>query len=110
MKKVQNKIKEFLADKENILFLVLFLLLLVICYFFPYTHDDWAWGTQIGIDRLNSLFKDYNGRWLGNIFVIALTRSRIIRALIIALTLTGIIYLINKIISGNKNIFCAGVF
>ena len=25
----------------------------VLCYLFPYTGDDWAWGSQIGIDRLN---------------------------------------------------------
>lgn len=49
-------------------------------YLLPYTHDDWAWGSQIGIDRLNSLFENYNGRWMGNFSVLALTRSRLLRA------------------------------
>ena len=33
----------------------------VLCYLFPYTGDDWAWGSQIGIDRLNQWFENYNG-------------------------------------------------
>ena len=30
----------------------------VLCYLFPYTGDDWAWGSQIGIDRLNQWFEN----------------------------------------------------
>lgn len=85
-----------LLNKENIYNILMFIILTVICYFFPYTHDDWAWGSQIGIDRLNCLFYNYNGRWLGNLLVMLLTRSRILRTLVVSMTLTLIIYMIGK--------------
>lgn len=90
--------------RSNIIFcLLLIISLIAICYFFPYTHDDWGWGCYIGIDRLTNLFQDYNGRWSGNILVLLLTRNRIFRALIESFILIGIIYFIKKIINSNKN-------
>ena len=82
---------------------VILFLLAVIFYFIPYTHDDWAWGTSIGIKRLTNLFSNYNGRWAGNILVILLTRSRILKAIVITLTMAIIIELINKIINKKNN-------
>lgn len=100
-----KKSKQITNNKEKIFFVIIFIIITTICYFFPYTHDDWAWGTTMGIERLESLFKNYNGRWAGNILVILLTRSRIFRAVAISATLTGIVYLINKLVKPkNKNI------
>ncbi len=84
-------------------YLLLFIMVLMISYFFPYTHDDWAWGSSIGIERLNSLFDNYNGRWVGNLLVMFLTRNRIMRAIIIALSLVAIVYLIQKIVDRKNN-------
>ena len=42
--------------KENIIWLGLFIMIAFLCYLFPYTGDDWAWGSTIGLDRLNSFF------------------------------------------------------
>lgn len=61
---------------------------------FPYSGDDWAWGSQIGLDRLGSLFQDYNGRYAGNLAVLALTRSSALAALTMAATVTGLSFLI----------------
>ncbi len=88
---------------DKIVKVILFLLIAVIFYFIPYTHDDWAWGTSIGIKRLTNLFSNYNGRWAGNILVILLTRSRILKAIVITLTMAIIIELINKIINKKNN-------
>ena len=41
----------------------------------PYFKDDWAWGSQVGLDRLQTHFTGYNGRYLGNLLVMVLTRS-----------------------------------
>lgn len=71
-----------------------FLLIALLCWMFPYTGDDWAWGSQIGIDRLNVWFYKYNGRYVGNLIVLALTRSNLLKTLVMAVCLTGIIYLI----------------
>ena len=51
---------------------------------FPYTGDDWAWGSSIGMERLKIFFKDYNGRYAGNLIVMMLTRSKVLDALVMA--------------------------
>lgn len=72
---------------------VCFLLIALLCWLFPYTGDDWAWGSRIGIDRLNSWFDNYNGRYVGNLIVLAMTRSNVIKTLVMAFCLTGICFL-----------------
>lgn len=76
---------------------VLFLLLALLCWLFPYTGDDWAWGSQIGLDRLDVWFSDYNGRYVGNLIVLVMTRSNVLKTLVMAFCLTGIVYLIERI-------------
>ena len=66
------------ALKRNRFYIVLFLILFLLCFLFPYTGDDWAWGGQLGIDRLSSWFENYNGRYLGNLIVLILTRSNLL--------------------------------
>lgn len=86
--------------------IIVFILITFLCYFFPYTGDDWAWGTEVGIERLNSFFRNYNGRYVGNLLVLALTRSTIIKSLVMALVIVllcyNIYFFINK---ENKKIF-----
>ena len=52
--------------KENnkiwLRYIICFGLIAILCYLFPYTGDDWAWGSKIGIDRLNNWFENCNGR------------------------------------------------
>lgn len=92
------------SKKFNLIIKISLLLLAVaIFYFVPYTHDDWAWGSSIGIDRLTSLFKDYNGRWAGNLVVLALTRFRFLKAIISAGTIYFIVMLIRKIVDEKNN-------
>lgn len=95
--------KDKSINKRVIFCTVLLLFLILLCYTFPYSGDDWAWGSKIGIERLNSLFIGYNGRYLGNILVIILTRSQLIRTVIMAITLFGIIYFSYKY-SNKKNV------
>ncbi len=62
---------------KNVIFVsITFLLFACLVYLFPYSGDDWAWGSQIGLDRLRTFFKNYNGRYAGNLLVMALTRSK----------------------------------
>lgn len=72
------------------------------CYLFPYTHDDWDWGSATGLERLENGFADFNGRWAGNSLGILLTRIRILKALTISGTMLGIIVLLKKIVDSNK--------
>ncbi|EUJ32745.1 hypothetical protein MFLO_06549 [Listeria floridensis FSL S10-1187] len=55
---------------------------LVLSYMTPLTHDDWTWGIHFGTDRLAEWFKDYNGRYMGNLTEILITRSNLARYLL----------------------------
>lgn len=82
------------SDKKVLIYSSILLLFLIgLCYTFPYTGDDWAWGSSIGIERYNSFFVGYNGRYLGNILVIILTRSELLKTLCMAGVLFGIIFI-----------------
>lgn len=94
------KRKTLINNKIKIL---LFIFLTILFYFVPYTHDDWAWGSNIGLERLSTLFDNYNGRWAGNLLIILLTRSRVLKAICISITMIFIVELINKIINRNNN-------
>jgi hypothetical protein len=52
----------------------------------PYSLDDWRWGSSVGLERLLSGFRDYNGRYLGNLLEIALTRAPVLKAIVMAAT------------------------
>ncbi|MBO5488902.1 MAG: hypothetical protein J5972_03245 [Eubacterium sp.] len=74
-----------------------FLLVAALCWLFPYSGDDWAWGSQIGIDRLNVWFYKYNGRYVGNLIVLAMTRSNLLKAVVMSIGLVGTAFLTEKI-------------
>lgn len=76
---------------------ICFIFAFLLCWLFPYTGDDWTWGTQVGIDRLNSWFDNYSGRYFGNLIVLALTRSNLLKAFTMAFCYTGIFAIIQKI-------------
>lgn len=85
---------------------IIFVLLFLLSLLFPYSGDDWAWGSQIGLDRLNNWFDNYSGRYFGNLIVLALTRSNILKSVTMSFCLTGIIIILNKLTGEQKN----GVF
>lgn len=85
---------------------IVFVLLFLLCLLFPYSGDDWAWGSQLGLYRLETWFDNYSGRYFGNLIVLALTRSNLLKAVVMAFCLTGIIVLLNKLTGEQKN----GVF
>lgn len=89
-KKVRTKLKNILIMSAAFVFIF------CLAYMFPYTGDDWAWGGSLGIERLKNGFADYNGRYLGNLLVIALTRSNILKAAVMSGVITSTVYLIYK--------------
>ena len=64
---------------------LLFLLFALLAIMFPYTGDDWAWGSQIGIDRLHTFFDNYNGRYFGNFLILAISRSKALKVVLMTL-------------------------
>lgn len=71
---------------------VLFFLFLSLAFMFPYTGDDWTWGSAAGLEYLETFFSDYNGRYLGNLLVLALTRSKVLDAVVMAVSYASICY------------------
>lgn len=83
--------------RKNYFYIILFLALFLLCFLFPYTGDDWAWGSQLGIDRLKLWFENYNGRYFGNFIVLVLTRSNLLKTLAMCLCIGGIVVILNEI-------------
>ena len=53
---------------------------LYIAWCVPYTHDDWDWGLAAGMERwLNAT---QNNRYLGNLFIVMMTRSVAVKVLV----------------------------
>ncbi len=78
--------------------------LLVLFFFFfavqvPYSHDDWQWGSQIKWDLMLRGFENYNGRYLGNLFEILITRNILAKNIIMALGMLAVIWVVYKFIN-----------
>ena len=101
MKKIIKKIKK--NWKLYLFYAFIFVFLFILSYYFPYSNDDWVWGSKIGMERFENGFKDYNGRYLGNTLVLVLTRSNLLKSLFMTITYFGIGYLIKKIVNKNNN-------
>lgn len=95
--------KERNNKTKSIIFTVfIFSAFAALVYLFPYSGDDWAWGSQIGLDRLAVWFKAYNGRYFGNLLELALTRSELLNMVVTAAFLVGAC-LLPKLYSGSKD-------
>lgn len=99
-----NKLKH--CDNQNkktaLIYSSVFVILLFLCFLFPYTGDDWAWGSSIGAARLDNWFDNYSGRYFGNLIVLALTRSNLLKTVVMSGVVTGIIVILNELTSRNK--------
>lgn len=82
-------------------YIVCFCVLFCLCWLFPYTGDDWAWGSSIGIERLHKWFDNYNGRYVGNLLVLALTRSNLLKSLSMSACLTGTLFVFQRLTKAN---------
>lgn len=70
----------------------LFVLFFCIAVLFPYTGDDWTWGSDAGVRDLERFFDGLNGRYAGNLLVMALTRNKLLDAVIMASSYTLVCY------------------
>lgn len=76
-----------ISRKDTAFSVLLFAAFSLLVYLFPYSGDDWAWGSQLGVERLETWFDNYNGRYLGNLLVMVLTRSELVNILLTAFSL-----------------------
>lgn len=104
--KLQHAVKNIQFNTIKFYTIITFFVFIGLSSFFPYTGDDWAWGSSIGLERLSNFFKDYNGRYLGNLVVILLTRLNLLRIVAMSCVITCIIKLSSKIVNKNsKEVF-----
>lgn len=73
-----DKRKKALTGAVMLLFLVFWL---YIAYCVPYTHDDWDWGLDVGLEQW--LTSSLNNRYMGNFFVVVMTRSVVAKVLLL---------------------------
>ena len=90
------------AINKNKFYILFFLAVSVFAFLFPLSADDLGWATTDGMDLLRNRFANYNGRYLGNISAIALSKFTLLRVFTKSFTLTGILFLIQKM-TGNEN-------
>jgi hypothetical protein len=60
----------------------------------PFSADDWTWGSSIGWGRLDGFFDGYNGRYVGNLIVLLLSRVPFLVPLVIAAGVTFTLFLL----------------
>lgn len=82
-----------------------FLLLSLFFMLIPYSGDDWAWGSAIGVTRLRSFFNNYNGRYISDLLALIMTRSVLLRSFLMAGGVAGIAYLIADRFAEKKDLF-----
>jgi len=85
--------------KENQFFVWTFIGFFLLSLLFPFSGDDIQWGL---IDFSIDMFKDFstnanlNGRYLGNFFVVIMTKNIFIRGFIMSLVMTLIVKIIKR--------------
>ncbi len=60
---MSNKVKHHIKW-EYFLYAGALLVFAYLKYLFPYSGDDWAWGSVEGLERLSTFFQGYNGRYV----------------------------------------------
>jgi hypothetical protein len=79
--------------------IVLILFFLFFAIQVPYSHDDWQWGSKAKWLLMLDGFKIYNGRYLGNLFEILITRNILAKNIALTSGMILIILAIYKLIA-----------
>ncbi len=90
-------------NKKTILYLFTIAFWGIFYYFLPFAGDDWAWGSGLGISRLKNAFDGYNGRYVGNLLIILITRSVIAKVVLCTLIMFLLVLVLSKIFDSLSN-------
>lgn len=94
------------ANRIRILYLSAIVFFGVFYFFLPLAGDDWAWGSSTGIERLQNAFDGYNGRYVGNLLILLITRSTVAKVVFCTLVMFLLLFILSKIfdsLSGKRN-------
>lgn len=99
---MKSRVVDFYGNKY-VFILLFFIMFSALAFLFPVTGDDYGWGSGFGERLIREGFKDYNGRYLGNLLVLALTRARFFTPFFISFVICAIVYVV-YMLSGGENI------
>lgn len=112
MAKLKEKLSNFAKEnKRYIIFVsIVWAFFMFLVFLAPFSGDDWAWGTEMGISRVKSFFFGYNGRFAGNYLICLLSRSELLQVLVVSLSMIAVCIL-PLFITRNKSlsVFSIGV-
>ena len=91
---VSEKIRKYIWPWLLLLFAAM-VFYIWLAYQVPYTHDDWDWGLDIGIRHLITADKD--SRYIGNLIEVLITRSFVLKTVVMACVFTLIVVFSTKI-------------
>lgn len=95
--KGERLVKKFFS-KFEIEYFIVFFIFIILSLLIPLTSgDDFNWGTETGLARLANHFENYNGRYVGNLIIIAITRIALLRIIFYASINTLMVYSISKL-------------
>ncbi|GEP85227.1 glucosyltransferase [Staphylococcus piscifermentans] len=77
MKIFKSLFPNFSVQKVGLYIVILFFAIL--SALIPLSLDDYAWKSDVGIERMHQWFHDYNGRYLSNLLEIAAVRTPIVQ-------------------------------
>lgn len=94
--------------KKIVFWVFVFIYIMFLIYMLPMTGDDWGKGAANLFDSLKdaiSLWKSYNGRFLGNTLVNLMKYNIYFKCIFSSLILTSMFYFASKINSKKMTIF-----
>lgn len=62
------------------------------------TWDDYFWASSHGMAQLQNNFEGYNGRYIGNLIIMGITRSTILRVIVYTIVNVSIAVIISKLL------------
>ena len=86
MKIKDNRVRYFI-------YAAFFMLFVYLGYKVPYCLDEWKWGLPQRVELMKRGFSGYNGRYLGNILALLITRSEVAKTLVISVCMVLIVWL-----------------
>lgn len=96
--------------KDITKYIVTFGLLCVLFFLIPYTDDDLRWGSSQGMERLQTAFDGYGGRYVGYMIIMAITRSKLLKLVFEAAVLTLLLYVLERFSKGRKTYYISLLF
>ncbi len=91
-------VRETLIRRESLFHVMVYTAALLFwCWVFfntPYMNDDWYWGNPWGVEQLIS--GGTNGRYMGNLCIVLITRSRVFMTLFCGFVMWGLTVLISR--------------